>query len=154
MNNKFVLEFIWWIFTAVIVAGILYPILSSIDSYPFLVSNVILIATFITLVRYIFLLPYTFIQGKLYLKGALILISPVIIFLLMQAVNQFQTKVDEQGWEMLLGISGIEKVANLSSYIRNEFLFFGVGSVISAILLPFRLIASIWTAVNKGARKR
>lgn len=148
MNNKFVLELIWWVFTAIIVAGILYPITSSIQSYPFLVSNAILIAAFITLARYMFLLPYTFLHGKLYLKGALILISPIIIFLLMQAVNQFQTNVDEQGWEVLLGISGIEPVANLSSYIRNEFLFFGVGSVISAILFPFRLVAAIWSAVN------
>lgn len=148
MNNKFILEIIWWIVTAIIVIGVLYPITSSIDSYPFLVSNAIVIAAFVTLARYIFLLPYTFIQGRLYLKGALILISPIIIFLLMQEINQFQNGIDEKGWKAVLGISQLETLETLSNYIYSEFLFFGVGSVISAIIFPFRLVAAIWSAVN------
>lgn len=150
MNNKLVLELIWWVVTAIITFGILYPIISSTQSYPFLVSNAIVIAAFITLARYIFLLPYTFICGKLYLKGALILLSPVIIFLLVQEVVLFQSTVDEKGWEALLGISQLQPLENISNYIHSEFLFFGVGSVMSAFIFPLRLVVAIWQAVNRS----
>jgi hypothetical protein len=38
----------------------------------------------------------------------------------------------------------------MTQYIRSEFLFFGVGSVIVSILLPFRMIISVWRTKNKG----
>ena len=150
MNNKIVLEIVWWLVTAIITYGVLYPIISTIDAYPFLISNAIVVAAFVTLVRYIFLLPYTFIYGKLYLKAGFILLSPIIIFLLVQEVLTFQTTVDEQGWEAILGISQLQKVQNLSNYIRSEFLFFGVGSVMSAFIFPARLVASIWQIINSA----
>lgn len=148
-NNKLGLEFLWWIVTAIITAAVLYPITSSVVSYPFLISNAVLIATFITLVRYMFLLPYTFLHGKLYVKGALILVSPIFIFLLIQEVTSFQSTIDEQGWAQFLGISDLTLIDKLSSYIRSEFIFFGVGSAISAFIFPFRLVASIWSVINR-----
>ena len=60
------LEFVWWLFTAILAAGIVYPILNRIDNYPFLLTNVVHVIIFITFTRYIFLLQYTFLAHRNY----------------------------------------------------------------------------------------
>jgi len=146
----FRLEIIWWIFTLVLVAGILYPILTKVDNYPFLVINIIFVIVFITFTRYIFLLKHTFIAKQQIIKVAFVLISVPIVFILIHQINLFQTFLDEYGIEGLVGKLPFGKRENIAKFIRAEMLFFGVGSVISAILLSLRLVVSVWRTKNKG----
>ncbi len=147
----FKLEIIWWILTLSITIGILYPIYSKIaNAYPFYQSNILFIITFITLTRLIFLLKYSFLAYWEKVKIAIILLSAVFIFLLVNELNFFQTYLDERGFSSFLnGLTNLEK-ASLTKYIRSEMLLFGIGSIIAAIILPFRLLLSIWRIRNRG----
>ena len=144
------LELIWWLVTAIVIIVVLSPIYSKISTnYPFYKSNIIFIITFITFTRLIFLIKYSFLTYWEKIKIALILFSPIFIFFLISELNFFQTFFDERGAEEFLTGMSIPEQQALSKYIRNEMLFFGVGSVIAAIILPFRLIMSIWKTRNR-----
>ena len=128
----------------------LHPIVSSIGSYPFAEINAIFIIVFITFVRYIFLLPQTFLARLQYVKTAIVLLSLLIIVYLINGFSWFQTFMDEEGLQQLTSGLGVTEQEDLLQYIRAEMIFFGVGSIISAIALPVRLIISIWRQYNKG----
>lgn len=149
-NRKWLLEMIWWMFTAILAVGILLPILSASRSYHFLEVNIVFIVVFITLARYIFLLHLTFLSRLEWLKVVLIFVSPVIIFLLVQEINRFQTFIDEYAWEAVLGNLPTPELNRLADYTHTEFLFFGVGSVIAAAVLPLRMMVSIWRIRKRG----
>jgi len=150
MNPKVALEIIWWVVTALITAGVLFPIVTTVDGYPFLWVNSIFIIVFVTFTRYIFLLKYTFLAYSQYGKAAFILTSLITIFLLGQEVNLFQTFVDENGWEAVVGEGAYTYRQTLVDYIHTEMLFFGVGSILSAVVLVFRLLISVWRYHNRG----
>ena len=144
------LEIIWWIFTLILIAGVLYPILAKIDDYPFLLINIIFIIVFVTFTRYIFLLKHTFLAKQQIIKIGIILISIPVIFMLINQINVFQTFLDENGIEGIVGDLPFGKREQIAKFIRAEMLFFGVGSVIGSIILPFRLLISVWRTRNRG----
>ncbi len=144
------LELIWWLFTAIVLVAILFPIIREITPYPFLWANCLFIIAFITLTRYVFLLQHTFLAKRQILKAIIVLTITPVIFYLISEVNYFQTYLDEIGIDHLLENMSLSKKQNMVSYIRSEMLFFGVGSVIAAIIFPFRLMLSIWRNRNLG----
>ena len=144
------LELLWWLLTALVVVGLLYPILRDIKDYPFLVLNIVFIVTSITFARYIFLLKHTFIAKRQWAKVVLVFLCIPIILYLVNGINYFQTFLDEKGIESFMSGIDLEKQYALVSYIRNEMIFFGVGSLISAIIMPFRLLISVWRLHNRG----
>lgn len=150
MKQQHYLELIWWIVTLIIVVAVLYPIQSNLTSYRFNWINIIYIITFITVSRYIFLLPYTFLARIEYLKVILIFLCIPAVFLLSQELNLFQTYVDGEGVDALVGDLPYEKRDSMIAYIRNEMFFFGMGSIVSCVILPLRLILSIWRGRNRG----
>ncbi len=155
MNQKktlsFILEVVWWLFTLFAVIAVLYPIYKSTNNgYPFYKSNILFILVFITFTRFIFFLKHTFLANYEMLKVGIILFSAIIVFLLVNELNFFQTYLDEQGLKSFLGHLSLSEQGSMGSYIRREMLFFGVGSIITAILLPLRLVVSIWRGRNRG----
>jgi len=142
------LEVTWWLITAILAVIIVLPIYLKVGSYPFLWDNLLFIAAFITFTRLIFFLRYTLIAEKKNIKIILFFLCLLMVFILIQKVNQFQIYIDEKGMESVIGAISYGEKAGLVSYIRKEMLFFGIGSAISAILLPLRLLKSIWHDVN------
>ncbi|MEM9847469.1 MAG: hypothetical protein AAF847_06240 [Bacteroidota bacterium] len=149
MSRKLALESRWWIITAFVTLGILFPIITE-GQYLFLWPNVFLIVTFITLTRYIFLLQQTFLSRLEWLKALLILAAPIFIFLLVQEVVRFQTYIDQYEWHDVIAGGAAEANPGLAKYIYTEMLFFGVAGSISAATLPFRMVISIWRIRNLG----
>ncbi len=144
------LELIWWIFTAVLLAAVLYPILRKLPGFPFLVTNCIFVIIFITFTRYIFLLRHTFLAQQQRLKLLVIILCIPILFYLINNINYFQTFFDENGITAVVGTLPYDAQGSMANYIRSELLFFGVGGVIAAVILPIRLIISIWRLRNRG----
>ena len=144
------LELIFWIVTAIIAAAVLYPIISVTDNYIFLVPNLVFIVVLITCTRYIFLLRHTWLAKLQFVKTALIFGSIWAVFLLIEQLSQFQSFLDEEGPEALVGNLPLDQMASIVGYIRSEMLFFGVGSVIAVIILSGRLMKSIWNYKNLG----
>ncbi len=154
MENKSTLslklELIWWIFTAMLVMGTLYPILSKLGHYPFLVTNIVFIIVFVTFTRHIFLLKYTFLAQRQTLKAVLIGLSLPVLFYLINELTFFQTFIGEEGMETFMPDMSYEQRESLGAYIRNEMLLFGTGSVITGVLFPLRMLRSIWRTHNRG----
>jgi len=150
MNKKVLLELIWWVFTAVVVIGVLLPIYTNVEGYPFYFINIVYVVTFITLTRYIFLLRYTFLAKRERIKLILFFLSIPFVFYLGQELNHFQTFLDEEGLNAVTGFLPLSSGTGMIQYIQNEILLFGVGSIICAVVFPFRLMVSIWRFRNKG----
>ena len=144
------MELIWWLVTMLLVAAIIYPILEYTDNYPFLALNIIYIIVFVTFSRYIFLLKFTILANAHLVKVAIILISIPIIAYLISGINFFQTYIDENGMDSFLSSGSSVSQEQIGSFIKNELILFGVGSVMAAILLPFRLVISLWRWKNRG----
>jgi len=145
------LEVLWWIITLVIIMGVLYPIYSKVEgNYPFYLTNILFIVVFITFTRLIFLLKYSFLANWEKVKIALITITPILLFFLVNELNYFQTFLDEKGVENFLTQMSIPEMETMRKYITAEMLLFGVGSIITAVILPIRLLMSIWRARNRG----
>ncbi len=150
MKQKHYLELIWWALTILIAVAVLFPIYSSLPSYRFGWINIIYIITFITVSRYIFLLQHTFLAHIEYLKVIFVFLCIPAVFLLVQELNLFQTYIDEEGVDALVGSLPYNKRPSMLAYIHNEMFFFGVGAILSCVLFPFRLILSIWRGRNRG----
>jgi hypothetical protein len=150
LQLKIGLELIWWFITALVVGGVLYPVLTTVSTYPFLSTNIIFIVAFITFARYIFQLKHSFLAHRKIIKVVIFFLLIPAVFLLIQELNSFQTYLDYYGVESLIEGSDLQKGIQLEGYLKAEMLFFGVGSVIAAIVFGFRLLISVWRNLNLG----
>ena len=141
-------ELLWWVVTTMVVLIVLYPIFSSVKNFPFYFINVVYIVVFITISRYLFFLRYTFFAKWQRLKLAFIFLCIPLAFLLIQELNTFQTFLDEEGRDAIVRNLKRESRPGMFRYIYNEMLLFGVGSIITTILFPFRLVLSVWRTQN------
>lgn len=148
LKNKSVLEFIWWLFTAIIVVAVIFPIWNNLTTYPFLTVNIVFIVVFITLTRYVFLLKHTILAKTQGIKVGIVLISIPIIFMLIEGLSGFQNYLDEEGLNKFLPSMNLDEQQIMINYIKSEMLLFGVGSIIIAIIFPFRMVISVWRNRN------
>ncbi len=154
LKLKLTLEAFWWIATAIIILVVLLPIFQTFKIHPFLKSNILFILVFITFTRYIFLLKNTFLARIRPIKILLIVACLPLTFYLISLVYDLQMFLDENGKQALMipeymkdGLTA-KKQENVINYMRSEMLFFGVGSIITSMLMPLRMILSIWRTYN------
>ena len=151
MNNKWSLELIWWLITAIVVFLLMLPIYTSIGSqYPYYIPNIFFIVTFITFTRYMFLLKYTFFSHLTWIKVILVFLPIPLFFYAMDALYDFQRFLDEEGVVSILGDLNSDDQYKLAKYIQYQKLFFGAGTIVTLILLPFRMVVSMWRVKNRG----
>jgi lysylphosphatidylglycerol synthetase-like protein (DUF2156 family) len=144
------LELIWWIFTAVLAAVVVFPIVKEVTYYPFLWLNVAFVATFVTLSRYIFLLRHTFLATKQLLKIGLFFLCIPIIFALINGMNYFRGYVDDNDLDKTLPGISQNKIDMVYNFMRNEMMFFGVASIIACMIFAGRMLLSVWRTRNRG----
>ncbi len=151
-KNKLLLELIWWIFTAIFTAMVLYPIWSKVTVYPERINyyNLAYIVIFITLTRYMFLMKYTFLANSQIAKAIMIIaVLPIIIFSI-DGIFSFRQILDNDGYAAICQGVSDDQINAIGMYYRNEYLFFGVSAIITAIIFPFRMVVSIWRKINRG----
>jgi len=148
--QKFKVELFWWMFTSVLVCIILLPIYTKVPFYPFYAENIFFIVAFITFTRYIFLLPLTLIAKFKWIKVFIIAVSVILFFVMSTGMSDFRNFVDEKGLQTLVTNLDVQAQSNLINYIKNEMIFFGVGSIIAGVILPFRMLISLWRMKNRG----
>ncbi len=144
------LELIWWLATFLVVFSVLFPIYQALTDYPFWIQNTVFIVVFITITRYIFLLKYTFLAYRQWLKVVVAVLCIPLFLYLMKEVNLFSTIAGEIGIEEMFGHLSMKDQTDMSNYVRSEMLFFGAASVISTVIMPFRMIISFWRTHNRG----
>jgi hypothetical protein len=149
-TQKIKLELLWWVLTALAVTLIMAPIYFNIDDYRFWDLSVMYIVIFMTTARYIFLWPTTLLARQQLVKIGIILVVIPIIFMLIQELNRYQAIIDNSEPETIVGLMPLGPMNAMMQYTRAVMLLFGVGSIISLIILPFRMMVSVWRQRNLG----
>jgi hypothetical protein len=148
--QKIQLEFLWWVVTALITGGLLYPIYQSGAIYPFWIQNIVFILVFITLVRYLFLLKFTLLS-HFQIGKAIIFVFCVPLFLyLFNQMAYFQVFLGETGMQEVFKDLSMDQQSALANYTKNEMIFFGTGSIIACLIFPVRILISFWRTHNRG----
>jgi len=144
------LELIWWVVTAILLVALIYPIHSNSQRFPFLIPNVVFILVFITLTRHIFLLKHTLLRHLQWAKVALLVVCIPLFIYIVQELHAFEAFADEIGLQSLFMQQSAASQGRMIEYTKAEFLFFGVGSLISVVVFPFRMLISFWRTHNLG----
>ena len=152
MNLKFRAEILFWLITAIVAFFVLQPIWSYYGKgYPFYNTNIPFVIIFLTYTRYIFLLKYTPFSHNKWIKLVLIFLSIPLLLVLVDGIYDFQRYLDETGF---VGIShgDPEQILDMAKYARYQYIFFATGAIIVLVLLPLRMVMSIWRVVNNKAK--
>ena len=144
------LELVWWLVTIVTLATVLYPVYSAEVVYPFWVSNTVYILVLVTFFRFIFLLKFTLIAYRQWAKVVFLFVCIPLVIYLVNSLHAFQLYVDEEGLTGIFADLPAERQQELAGYVRAEMIFFGVGAILSAVILPFRMLISFWRTHNHG----
>lgn len=147
---KWKFEAVSWLIIILLIIAFLFPILSKVDNFPFLFYNILFIAVFFHFTKYIFLLKFVPFSHQQRTKLALIFLSIPLLMLLFNGVGEFQAYADEIGLQSIVNSLPNVDSNSLIRYIKTEMLFFGVSSIIAAVLFPIRLIISIWRVRNSN----
>lgn len=144
------LELLWWLFTAIVVVIVMLPIFVKVPNFEFKWLNVFYIAATVTFTRYIFLLKYTPTAHSIPFKIIIPCITLISLLLITDGIAEYQRMVDEEGSISFLKHLPTEDIMGMARYIKAEYMFFGVSTVICAIILPIRMIVSIYRQLNRG----
>lgn len=144
------IEIVALLFTGVLLLLIMLPILRNVPDFPFMTYNICTIVVFFTLIRYLFLLRFTPFARFAPLKASLIFLSIPLLVFLIDGLAEFQFQLDEEGTYSMVSHLDISKQLPLSRYIRAEMVFFATGAIISGLLLPIRMIVSLWRVINRN----
>jgi hypothetical protein len=144
-------ELLWWAITCLVIGFVLYPIykLQPVQ-FPFWKTNIIFVIVFITVTRYIFFLKHTFLGYIQWLKVLVILLCIPLLFYLVEELHFFKDYMDKIGLEDKFEHLSLQGQTDIINYIDSEMIFFGVGSLISSVILPFRMLISFWRTHNRG----
>lgn len=149
-----VLELVWWIFTVIVVYLVIRPILDNFTEFEYIWLNIFYIVVLITYARHIFLLKYTYLAKAEKVKVFLIFFSIPLVFFLMWMITNFQTFLDNDGHDTIFNYlkapMSDEDKKGMLEYIHTEMMFFGFGAAFAGLLLPFRMVLSIWRQRNRG----
>ena len=151
-RHVLLLELLWWSLTGFFALLVALPILLSPVYFPFWTNNILFIVTFVTTTRYLFLLRFTWMANRIRIKVVLFFLAIPFVFFLIQEVHAFQVFLDEQGVEAIVGGLSLERQDTMMAYIRSEYLLFGVGAIVGSVVLPFRLLLSVWLLYNRKGR--
>jgi len=151
LRNKILLELLWWLFTLFIILIIYFPIYLNGIKFPFFYYNLFFIISSITFIRLIFQMKFSFMAHNLVLKFLLMFGSVVVLMLAYRGIGLYNIFKDENGFYSLFEHLSLEKRYTMAAYVNWQYFFFGVAAMVSAIVMPFRLLISIFRVRNIGA---
>lgn len=150
LANRFKVESLWWIITLLIVFLVMFPIYRANPEFDYLWINIMFIVVFVTGTRYIFLLKYTPISHSFWPKVIYMAASVPIFLKLLDFLAEFNVLIDEKGAHSFFPMLATKAQLSLGKYLNTEFVFFGVGAILVAVIFAFRCLVSIWRMRNRG----
>lgn len=146
------LELIWWCFTLIAVVAVLLPVWLQTQDYPFYLPNALYIIIFITFTRYAFFLKHTFIAHMLWPKFVILAFSVILVFIILMSLGDFSNHLEEKGLQTVVDHLPISRQYSVLRYIQTQMIFFGIASAMSAVLLPVRMLISIFRMYNSDGK--
>lgn len=151
MNNKWSFSFISWIITAVIVVMVLLPVYTQLgDNYRFYFENIVFIILFVSFTRFIFLTKHHWFSHVTWFKVIAIFAVIPLLFYCVDNMWDFQRFLDEEGMGSIMSDVHGKNQSGLGKFVKTQMIFFGASALITTILLPFRMLHSIWRLKHRG----
>ena len=137
-------EILSWLITLVLAALVLAPISLAAVPFPFIVYNLIFVVIGVTFGRYLFFFDKHPLAYSKIFKIVLIFLVPMLFFPILEGLHTFIEFNDREGLQSVLGHLFIDHQRWLMSYIRTEYLFFGIMSFLGSFLLIVKMIRAFW----------
>jgi len=151
MNHKLAFELIWWLITIVLCFLFLFPIYSNLsNAFKFYVENIAFIVLFVTGFRYIFFTRYHWFAESNKVKLVFIFLSIPICMYLVDSLWDFQAYLDDYGMYSMMDGMHSDKQRSLTRYIKTEMIFNWCGAIACFVILPFKMLRSIWLLKNRN----
>ena len=149
MKQKNQFEILAIVFAVVVSLLFMAPIYFNADvNYHYYLSNIFAIIVFITFTRWIFLLPHSPFARNNWFRFVMVFLPIPMLMYQIDSLLDFNQFIDEKGatpfFADTINIDNYE----FSKYIRYQFTFFSVASLVTIVLLPIRMIRSFWRTVN------
>jgi glucan phosphoethanolaminetransferase (alkaline phosphatase superfamily) len=149
IQNKWIIETAWIMAAVFLALLVILPIRIYKIDFPYFSLNIFFVIGFVTFCRWLFLWKFTpyawFKSGKL----ALIFIMIYVIFFGINQFGEFRAYLDDTGLQDLVAHLNEKEQNSLSLYIRSEMIFFATAFIFTSILIPFKMIRSIWRQYNR-----
>lgn len=143
-------EIVWYLISAIATAIIIFPLFYFQIEYPFYWNNVLFVFGFFLLFRIIFLLKFTPYAWNLWAKTIISFSMIPLLFWGIISFAEFKDYLNEEGMQMIVdNVTPADQIP-LSNYIRNEMVYFSISFIICALIVPFKLIWSIWKQINRN----
>jgi hypothetical protein len=148
-QSRWVLEFLSWVITVVMALLIVLPIVNNGIVFPFIDYNIFYIITGLTIFRYIFFWSWLPFSESKAAKVVLVFLVPLVFFPLLEGIHTFVEYNDQEGIQSILNHLSLSKFNFFVSYIRLEYLLFGIMSFLGSFLLAIKMIRSLWRQINE-----
>lgn len=146
--KPWLLELIWLVATVILVILVIMPIRSEIYGFPFEKPNIFFIMVFITLIRWLIFLPNTPFAKVQIIKGIIGIGAIWVGLYALRQFSLFQNFIDDKGVESITQHLPEARQIALHKYIISEYIFFAAGTMIICVMMPFRMLISIWRTHN------
>ena len=148
----FLIEIIWIFIFVIIATIILFPVYKQTPNFPYLIPNFIFIFITLFLMRYIVFIKKTIISKKRLLLKILFFLSIPIVLLLADQYFTVLAYFKEFGFEFIPDSFSYLDSRTLGNYVKTEINFFGISSIITAVIFPFRILFYLWKTSNNKLR--
>ncbi len=149
----FINEILWIAVFSIIAAIIVFPIYQKLPNFPFIIANFVFIFVTLFLIRYILFIKKSIISNKRTLLKAFFFLSiPTVLFL----SDQYFTILaffKELGFEFIPDDFSYLDAKSLGNYVKTEISFFGISSIIAAVIFPFRILSYLWKTSSEKRNK-
>lgn len=149
MSRLVRLEWMWFAASILICALIILLIYDKMgSSYRFYYSNITSILLMLNLTRYIFLFKYTPFARVNWYKFLWIFLPIPLLMWTIDGMIEFQGFLQEEGTFALVKDADSNVSSFWSQFVRSQYIFFGIGTIVTLCLVPIRMIISFWRTTN------
>ena len=149
-KSKLLFTILWGFLMIVLPILVLWPVYANDIKFSFYLHNTLIIVAPLFFLRYIFFIKFTFIEKTIIPK---LIIMPLAIVLGIYSyiiVNDFIEFYNNNGLYYSLEKFNLARQEFLGNYIYSQFVFFSMFTLITCIIIPFRMLISVWRVYNKG----
>lgn len=154
--SKIAMESVWWLITILITAMVTRQYWYGFENKDFMNNLIVYCIIGITYARYLILLPYTFLAQFQIGKFVLIFASIPLAFYLIQELFEYHELLANDGTQVFQAYFKSSMTTNdiysLLERLSPVYTFFAVLSIMSVIILPFRLLISFWRVYNNTGK--
>lgn len=151
LKHKILFEAVWLAISCVILGLVLLPIWFTVgEKYPFYSENILVILIAVTFGRYLFFLKYHWLTASKWFKAIFIFLPFGIVIFLMDSFYDFQRFYDEEGIRSIMDDLSLRQQNQMSVFIRTQMVLFWSAAFLGNLLIPFKMIRSIYRKMKKG----